>query len=126
MSGNLDTVLQKTVEFAATLVPMAILWTTVVCLFALLYVGFERFVLGSTTRYRPGMPSLFLLVAGGIATVIYGRQWLDAMDAPVDFLSGHYSVAARFFMGAAIAFDIGAVRVLCSEVRDEADGPPTK
>ena len=41
-----------------------------------------------------------------------------ALTAMAD-LSGHFSAAALYFMAAAIVFDIGAVLVLCSEVRDE-------
>ena len=120
MSDGLDVLLPKAVEFAATLAPMTILWTTLVCLFALLYAGIERLARGGTvSRYNPGVLSLALLIAGAIAVAVCGIRWLDALDAPVDIASGHFSVAALYFMAAAIIFDIGAVLVLCSQVREE-------
>ncbi len=123
MSDGLDVLLQKALEFAAVLVPMAILWVTVVCLFALLYAGFERLARGGdAARYRPGMLSLAFLVAGAVAVAVCGIRWLDSLDAPADVVSGHFSTAALSFMAAAIVFDIGVVLVLCSEVRDAA--PP--
>ena len=126
MSEGLDVLLQKALEFGVTLLPMAVLWVTVVCLFALLYAGFERFARGSATaRYRPGMLSLAFLIAGAIAVAVFGIRWLDSLDAPVDIISGHFSPPALSFMAAAIVFDIGVVLVLCSEVREETPSQTT-
>jgi len=126
MSEGLDVLLQKALEFGVTLLPMAVLWVTVVCLFALLYAGFERFARGSATaRYRPAKASVVLLIVGGIAVAVFGLRWLDSLDAPVDIISGHFSPPALSFMAAAIVFDIGAVLMLCSEVRDEAPSQTT-
>jgi len=126
MSEGLDVLLQKALEFGVTLLPMAVLWVTVVCLFALLYAGFERFARGSAAaRYRPGMLSLAFLIAGAIAVAVFGIRWLDSLDAPVDVISGHFSPPALSFMAAAIVFDIGAVLMLCSEVREETPSQTT-
>jgi hypothetical protein len=126
MSDGVNILLQKALEFGATLLPMAVLWVTVVCLFALLYAGFERLARRNyAARYRPTMLGLAFLIAGAVAVAVCGIRWLDSLDAPVDIVSGHFSATALYFMAAAIVFDVGTVLVLCSEVRDEAPSQTT-
>ncbi len=126
MSDGVNILLQKALEFGATLLPMAVLWVTVVCLFALLYAGFERLAHRNyAARYRPTMLGLAFLIAGAVAVAVCGIRWLDSLDAPVDIVSGHFSATALYFMAAAIVFDVGTVLVLCSEVRDEAPSQTT-
>jgi hypothetical protein len=127
MSDGVNILLQKALEFGAILLPMAVLWVTVVCLFALLYAGYERLARrnDAAARYRPTMLGLALLIAGAVAVAVCGIRWLDSLDAPVDIVSGHFSATALYFMAAAIVFDVGTILVLCSEVRDEAPSQTT-
>src|SRR5262249_57002218 len=129
MSDYLSSFVQRSTELVAVLVPMAILFTTMVCLFALLRVGCEIFYRNlrgrDAPRYRPGSLSLLVALVGTLAIVIFGWRWVDSLSAPppgIEIFKATFTVPALYFMASAVLFDIGAVLLLCSEMRVN-DGP---
>lgn len=130
-SGSLAGILLKIAAFVATLVPMAILCTTMVCFMAVVYALFEylyrrRVRTDGAARYRPGVAALFLTLLGAAAVTICAILWFQSLYvAPPAFeISGtQFTLPALYLMASAIVFDIGAVLLLCSEVRD---APPSQ
>ena len=121
LSDNLSVIFLKIIEFIAQFIPMAIMWTTMACAFALLYaVGeylFHRRVRNFAVRYRPGMIGIVLTVIGAAAIAICVAKLgfnLDPAATASDARLARYSL-----MAAGIVFDIGAILLLWSETRDE-------
>jgi uncharacterized membrane protein len=124
-TAQFASLLQKVAEFVTVLLPMAITFTTLVCLFALLNAVFER-ATGNASKYRPALVSWIVLLVGIAATVILGTNWLGGLGSKeaasaIEIFNSQFSLAGLYSMAAAIVFDVGAVSVLISEKRDDSE-----
>lgn len=123
----------KFAVFAANVVPIAIVFTTMVCLFAVLYAGgemfYRRFVCGDTAaRSRPSALGVLLILAGTAAILICGRMWLGAPSPPevaFEIAGTQFTAAGLYLMASSIVFDVGAVLLLCSDASGRTQSETT-